>query len=183
MTMRVSAQDDSEFSYGESVNLQTGMWGSTYHAFMRLCSYDGKDTICHYDLIFVVLSASDRYYEFPENSRMLIKFQDDKVFDLDNFGDITKVYENLGWNSTLKKYVEVYKAGRHYILNEEVLTKLLNEKIAKVRIELANGNFRDFEIEDKHAKKIQRTLAESYKSVLAAQKKRLENINDIHNNF
>lgn len=183
MTQNVNAQDDSAYTYGEAIYLDAGMFGSVYFPYMKLVFYDDRDTTYHMDLLFVALVTSDTYHSFPDNSRLLIKFQDDEVFELESFSDVVKAHYNLGWNSTLKKYVEMYHTGRHYKITADALNKLLTEKIAKIRIELSNGTYKNIVLEDKLAKKILPKLVNSFKSISTIQQKRLQNLNDIHNNF
>ena len=175
----IHAQDDGAYTRGDVIYLKSGGYGIIWHPFMMLAHYDSADSLYNHDQLIVVLVDKYSYLSFPEHSRLLIKFIDESIVELESFGNVLKSYSNIYSNGV----VDIYKTGRTYTIYEEDLQKILSLPIIKMRIELANGNRRDIEIKDKLGKKILKELQESYSEIQSTQEKRLENINDYDSDF
>ena len=112
---------------------------------------------------------------------MLFRSNDNSIVELDSFGETIKDYmcQNIAHN-----LVDVYFTGRHYIISEDTQKKLLSLPITKVRIELGNGNRRDYELSEKHGKKVLKKLQKSFEDVEKVQQKRIDNANsDLKSDF
>lgn len=171
------------YSYGESIDFQSGFVGSLWHPFMRLamCGSDtgeGPDM----ELLAIMMKTSDTYHTFPDGvSKLLLKFNDDSICELESLGGTLKNFKRKKLSSS---WVDVYYTGRLYIITEDVKQKLLNLPIIKVRIELGNGNLRDYELSEKFGKKVLKKLQRSYNSVKKTQQIRMNNAtNDLKNGF
>ena len=164
---------DGVYTYGETIDFQSGFIGSFWHPAFQLSKYDSTDgEEEHLNLLTVYLKTIDTYHKFPEESKMLLKFSNDSIAELNSFGSVTKNYSTqfIGniWQS-------VYLTGRSYIIPDEVLTLLLSLPITKVRIELDNGNRQDYEINEGLGKKIRKKMIKSFKGIRLWQKERIKN--------
>ncbi len=171
------------YTYGESIDFQSGFVGSMWHPYMRLSKYNSNnDENIEIMLLAVVMKTSDTHHTFPEDtSKLLLKFNDNSIVELDSFGETIKDYmcQNIAHN-----LVDVYFTGRHYIISEDTQKKLLSLPITKVRIELGNGNRRDYELSEKHGKKVLKKLQKSFEDVEKVQQKRIDNANsDLKSDF
>lgn len=170
------------YSYGKAIDFQPGFVGSLWHPFLKISQYDSNDGRNeHLDLLTVIMRTSDTYHSFPNESKILLKFADDSIVELNSFGDVIKDYQCTRNGMQL---IDVYYTGRNYIFTEEALKKILTLPISKVRIELGNGNREDFEINEKHGKKVLKKIVKSYEAVKSTQNRRIQNSNgDLKDGF
>lgn len=164
------------YTYGENIDFQSGFVGSFWHPYMRLSKYNSNDeNNLEIMLLAVIMKTSDTYYSFPEGtSKILLKFNDNSISELDSFGDTIKDYM---CKKVANSLVDVYFTGRNYIITEDVKQKLLSLPIIKVRIELGNGTRLDYELSEKHGKKVLRKLQKSFEAVEMVQQNRINNAN------
>ena len=145
------------------------------------CSYtDG--TIIKKESLILVTNASDTYFSFDEESRILIRFTDDSVSTLyrDIEDEITNEYSSTWFNNNLMHFYTSYVRMN---LDNETRTKLLNPAlgIKKIRIVFTNGNIRDFEITGKRVMKLSEEIRESY--IEASQSNKIRTQNNDDSNF
>lgn len=169
-------------TYGEAIDFQPGFVGSLWHPFMKLAQYDSNDSEnLHLDLLTVIMKTSDTYHSYPDESKLLLKFSDDSVVELNSFGDVIKDYQCKYIGNHL---TDIYYTGRNYIITPEALQKITSLPITKVRIELANGNRKDYEVSDKHGKKVLKKLQKSLEAVQSTQERRKKNVTgDLKDDF
>ncbi len=170
------------YTYGEAIDFQSGFIGSLWHPFLKYSQYDSNDgRDDHLDLLTIIMKTSNTYHSFPAESKLLLKFLDDSIVELDSFGDVIKDYQcsYIG-----KVRTDIYYTGRNYILTEEALQKIITLPIVKVRIELGNGNRKDYEVGEKHGKKVLKKLIKSHAAVQNTQGRRIKNSNsDLKDDF
>ncbi len=178
----ISLMAEGVYTYGKAIDFQSGFVGSLWHPYMRLSQYDDNDGgVGVLNMLILYTKTSDDYQNYPPESRLLLKLSNDSILELKSFGEVKKYYECISIGTKLQ---DVYHTGRDYTLPDKELDLLLTYPITKVRIELTNGNRLDYEISEKHGKKVLKQLKESYKNVLATQKKRLKNVNsDLKDDF
>ena len=179
----IQSRAEDLYSYGESIDFQSGFVGSLWHPFMRLakCGSTAEES-SDKELLTIVMKTSDTYHTFPEGvSKLLIKFNDDCICELESWGGTIK---NFKRKKIANSWVDVYYTGRSYIITEDVKQKLLSLPIIKVRIELGNGNLRDYQLGAKFGKKVLKKLQRSYKEVEKTQQIRIINsTQDLKNGF
>lgn len=182
LAITFSGKAEGLYTYGEAIDFQSGFVGSLWHPFLKYSQYDsndGRDE--HLDFLTVIMKTSDTYHSFPAESKLLLKFSDDSIVELDSFGDVIKNYECTHIANVL---TDIYYTGRNYVLTEEALQKILTLPIIKVRIELANGNRKDYEVGEKHGKKVLKKLIKSHDAVQRTQGQRIKNSNsDLKDDF
>ena len=170
------------YTYGDAIDFQSGFVGSLWHPLLQLSQFDSNDgRDVHLDLMTVVLKTSDTYHSFPENSKLLLKFSDNSIVELNSFGNVIKDYQckRIG-----KVLTDIYYTGRNYVLTDEALQKILSLPIIKVRIELGNGNRKDYDVGEKHGKKVLKKLQKSNEAVKNTQNRRIRNSNsDLRDDF
>lgn len=182
LAIAIPSNAEGLYTYGEAIDFQSGFVGSLWHPFLKYSQYDsndGRDE--HLDLLTVIMKTSDTYHSFPEESKLLLKFSDDSVVELNSFGDVIKDYQCTHVGKVL---TDIYYTGRNYVLTEEALQKILTLPIVKVRIELGNGNRKDYEVGEKHGKKVLKKLVKSHDAVQSTQNRRIQNSNgDLKDDF
>lgn len=181
-SLSITCKAEGIYTYGEAIDFQSGFVGSFWHPFLKLSQYNSNNEAqIQMNLLTVILKTSDTYFSFPEESKLLLKFNDDSIIELESFGDVIKDYECTHIAKTL---TDVYYTGRNYIITDNDLQKLLTLPIIKVRIELGNGNRKDYEVGEKHGKKVLKKLQKSYEAVKTTQEKRIKNSNgDLKDDF
>lgn len=183
LLLAIPSKAEGIYTYGESIDFQPGFVGSWWHPFMKVSKYSSLDEDpLELTLLTVVLKTSDRHEIFPEDtSALLLKFSDNSVAELESFGDVVKDYECRTIDT---KLIDMYFTGRHYVIPANVQSKLLSLPITKVRVELSNGDRRDFEVSEKHGKKVLKKLQKSFEKIDALHQKRIKNAtSDIRDDF
>lgn len=182
LVISFSLKAEGIYTYGEAIDFQSGFVGSLWHPFLKYSQYDSNDFDNeHLDLLTVIMKTSDTYHSFPDTSKILLKFSDDSIVELDSFGEIIKDFQAT---YIAKQLTDIYYTGRNYILTPDDLEKILTLPIVKVRIELSNGNRKDYEVGEKHGKKVLKKLVESHKKVSSTQNRRIHNSNsDLKEDF
>lgn len=179
----IQSKAEGIYTYGESIDFQPGFVGSLWHPFMKASKYSSiDDDQFELTLLTVVLKTSDRHEIFPEDtSTLLLKFSDNSIAELESFGDVLTDYNCHTINA---KLIDVYFTGRRYVIPADVRSKLLSLPITKVRVELSNGDRRDFEVNEKHGKKVLKKLQKSFEKIDALHQKRIKNAtSDIKDDF
>lgn len=179
----LQSKSESIYTYGEIVDFQSGFIGSLWHPFMRLSKYNSNDeNNVEMILLTVMMKSSDTHYIYPEgNSKLLLKFDDGTIVEMISFDEVIKDHTSKYIANSL---VNIYFTGRHYIITDECKQKLLSQPIVKVRIELGNGVRKDFNVSEKHGKKVLKKLQKSYASIEKVQQERLDNANgDLKSDF
>ena len=86
------------YSYGESIDFQSGFVGSLWHPFMRW-SYSGEGP--DMELLAIMMKTSDTYHTFPEGvSKLLLKFNDDSICELESLGGTLKNFKRKKLSSS-----------------------------------------------------------------------------------
>lgn len=169
------------FSVGRAVDFQGGFVGSLWHPSMSFALYDSNDEASlRLDLLLIQLKDPYEYFSFPEESKLLIKFEDQTIFELNSFGDRTTDYNSMVVSN---RVVEVHYTKRYFLVSEEVKQYLLSHPIIKVRIELSNGKLKDYDVSERVGKKVLNKLQDSYNQLNDVQQIMLNNANDLKNNF
>lgn len=170
----LSTSSFSQVSYGRFVmfpdaKLTGSMWKPQI-AFVRI---DSLDVIC------VRSIASDTYWDFDSESRVLIRFSDSTTFKLPIVPqfDIQKDYQVDFIGSTL---LEQYITYSFYEIDEEVVAKIIYGRtpIVKIRLAYSNGTVRDYDIGKKYQEKLILGLIESHQIALQTNAIRKENMTD-----
>lgn len=156
----------------------TGMYNPALGWSISECNYsDGRSV--KYESLLLICTASDTYYSFNDDSRVLIRFTDESVSTLrrDLNSPIEKKYENMWMGNTLMKFYHTYCRLN---LDTETRQKLLNPTlgIVKIRIVFTNGNVRDYELKGNRVKKFPEELRKSFQQAAAGNKTRLHNSDD-----
>ena len=170
------------YTFGESIDLLPGRHGSYWHPKLTLTQFDsnGTDNL-HMNMIEITMLNSENYYQFPDSSKILIKFNDNSIIELNSFGDVFKDYDTI---EILHDIVSVYTTERFYVLTDDDFAKLMSLPIIKVRVELSNGNRKDWDIPESHGEKILKKLISSNEEITKLQKKRVQNTNtDLKSDF
>ena len=133
------------------------------------------------DIIVLLMTSPDDYASFDEDSRILIKFEDNSTVKLPICleMDVEKDYET-SWNSSLKKYSHFYQTYSCYNIDDETLKAIVEKgkKIIKIRVVRTNGDINDYDITEKYQPKLIEGLQNSYKQLNIIDKERKENIAD-----
>lgn len=182
LSIAFTANAEAIYTSGEAIDFQSGFVGSFWHPYLTLSQVDSNDGRNeHHDLLTVILKTSNTYHSFPQNSKLLLKFSDNSIVELDSFGDVIMDYQ---LTSLADEYIRVYYTGRHYDLTDEALQKILTLPIIKVRIELSNGIRKDYEVGVRHGKKVLKKIKKSYEIVKKRQQLRIRNSNgDLKDDF
>lgn len=164
----------AQFSVGEYVQLVKGIAG-WYQGKVALAvkNVDGVEqpSLCLY------MSNPYDYDIYDEDSRILVKFDDDTKMTLQRTnGDMTiKDYDNQVVNGVLYRHYQTYT---QYDIDTNFLNKILTNGIVKVRVVMANGNVKDYEIKGGYQKEITKKMKESYVTARNKNKQREKNMND-----
>ncbi len=178
LTMQ-QAKAGGDYTYGEDV-YKTGK------AYMCLGVYnDPDDGIAPVHLFTVMIKSTKSPIAFHRYSKLLIQFSNDSVIELESFGHVINVmetgtegveradagieYEGRIYNPYDEKpYLHhdkpiqfFYFSGRNYQLGDTDLQKLLMWRIAKVQVELAGGEIKEFKIKKRQGKKMLKKLLDS----------------------
>lgn len=164
----------AQFSVGEYVQLVKGLAG-WYQGKIALAvtNIDGVEvpSMCLY------MNNSVDYDIYDEESRILVKFDDDTKMTLHRLkGDQTlKEYDNQVISGVLYHHYQTYT---QYYVEMDFLNKLLTNGIVKVRVVMANGNAKDYEIKGGYQKELSSKLKDSYVTARKENKQREKNMND-----
>lgn len=170
----VSIGTFAQFSVGEYVQLVKGLAG-WYQGKVALAvtNVDGVEvpSMCLY------MNNSVDYDVYDEDSRILVKFDDDTKMTFHRIkGDQTlKEYDNQLVNGVIYQHYQTYT---RYALDMNFLNKILTNGIVKVRIVMANGDAKDYEIKGGYQKEFTKKLKESYVTARKNNKQREKNMND-----
>ena len=136
--------------------------------------YDCKLSDQHftYERVRLLMVASDTYFRFDSDSRILIRFSDGHVSTLHRNTKfaVKQIYENTS-------YGIFYKTLTDFDVDEETKRHLLNPEmgVVKIRVVFTNGNARDYDLPEKYQKKFTQHMIESYVTAMKM-------INIKHNN-
>ena len=164
----------AQFSVGEYVQLVKGLSG-WYQGKVALAvtNVDGVEvpSMCLY------MHNSLDYDIYDDDSRILVKFDDDTKMTLHRVNEdrTLKEYDNQVLNGVLYHHYMTYT---QYYVNTDFLNKILVNNIVKVRVVMANGNIRDYEIKSSYQQEFTKKLKNSYVSARKTNKQREKNMND-----
>lgn len=172
-----------DYTYGEDVYKRG-------KAYMCLGVYnDPDDGIAPVHLFTVMIKSTKSPIAFHRYSKLLIQFSNDSVIELESFGHVINVmetgtegveradagieYEGRIYNPYDEKpYLHhdkpiqfFYFTGRNYQLGDTDLQKLLMWRIAKVQVELAGGEIKEFKIKKRQGKKMLKKLQDSWRTI------------------
>ena len=138
-----------------------------------------------YLLVLLYIDPTD-YALFNEESVILLKFDDDSVAKLpiSKLDDVTKDLETE-WINIAKRYFYYYKTYTSYDIEQDVIDKIVKEKlnIKKIRVSFTNGDIKDWDINVKYKPKFIKGLVESYNVVVAEDADRKEKLKNVEDNF
>ncbi len=130
--------------------------------------------------------APSSYANFDEESVLLIKFGDDKVFKLPiNMScGVQNEYDNE-WLGTLRGgMAHYYKSFVYFNVDQVIIGKILDkENITKIRVSFTNGDLKDWDIDTKYQPVLTMGLYDSYNEVEKEYKIRKNNINNVEAGF
>ena len=170
----VSIGTFAQFSVGEYVQLVKGLPG-WYQGKVALAvtNVDGVEvpSMCLY------MNSSRDYDIYDEDSRILVKFDDDTKMTLPRKkGDQTlNEYSNQVLNGVLYRHYQTYT---QYDVDTDFLNKILQNGIVKVRVVMTNGNVREYEIKGSYQREFTKKLKDSYVTARKANQQREKNMND-----
>lgn len=148
------------------------LMGKFYKPQLSFASIDGNSY-----LILLFTDPND-YKSFDEESRLLLKFEDDTTVKLpiDIVQGVEKDYDNMSTDFGLSRFYMTYTC---YPIEEDTINKILNkEKIVKIRIGLGNSNVLDYDITPKYQEKLIEGLINSYYVTQASDKQKAKNSTD-----
>lgn len=132
-----------------------------------------------YETLVLDMIASDTYYKFNDESRVLMRFSDGTVATLHRRkGDRTmEKYNNCVLGGTI---FHLYHAVTEYDLDSDARTALLNPaiEIVKIRVVLTNGNIRDYDMSGKVGRKFLEAIRSSYQAAQKSNHIRINNSDD-----
>ena len=132
-----------------------------------------------YETLVLDMIASDTYFKFNDESRILMRFSDGTVATLHRRkGDQTmEKYDNCVLDGTI---FHLYHAVTEYDLDSASRAALLNPaiEIVKIRVVLTNGNVRDFDMSGKVGRKFLEAIRSSYLAALKSNHVRINNSDD-----
>lgn len=144
------------------------------------CISDCKigETRATYEVLRLLMVASDTYFSFDNDSRMLIRFSDGHVSTLNRNTNlkVLQIFENTSYGT-------FYKTLTDFEVDDETKSRLMNPEIGviKIRIVFTNGNKRDYDLPEKYQKKFVQHMIESYK--IAKQKIEIRHQNNDDSTF
>jgi hypothetical protein len=132
------------------------------------------------EMIALRMICPDNYATFDNESRLLIKFEDDSVTTLPIYFDVGVVKDySTDYDSTLG-FIEFYITLTLYKLDSQTKEAIVEDgkKIKKIRVVETNGDINDYDINPNYQQKLIYGLQKSYKDVIAEQKQRQFNASD-----
>lgn len=158
------------YTYGDVVGFKSGK------VFMNFAIYDDYGE-----------KSSKKHLSYPRNSKLVVKFANDSVIEVKSFGDVIQTFEPTygvkyadegieytgrdqnpyyrPWISDVRPPIMIFYTGRHYLLEDTDMQKLLMWPIVKVEVELADGQKKDFKVGKKHGKKVLKGLQNCWRSL------------------
>ena len=170
------------YTCGDVVDFKSGK------VFMNFAIYDdyGEKSVPKY-LFIVTLKSSKKHLSYPRNSKLVVKFANDSVIEVKSFGDVIQTFEPTygvkyadegieytgrnqnpyyrPWISDVRPPIMIFYTGRHYLLEDTDMQKLLMWPVVKVEVELADGQTKDFKVSKKHGKKVLKGLQNCWRSL------------------
>ena len=170
------------YSYGDELVLKSDK------AFAKIGVYDDQDESHLPVYLFAVIVRSlNKPLSYPESSKLVIKFSNDSVIEVDSFGlgiqewDMTYGVERADdgieytgrnydpyyrpWIYDVKPPMRIFYTGRNYRLEDTDLQKLLMWRIVKIQVELSDGKWNYFKIGKRQGKKILNQLQDSWRNL------------------
>lgn len=131
------------------------------------------------NILALYVNQSDDYAQFDEDSRLLIKMENDSVF---KFHIILDYGVEKNFETSYNRYigrVDEYSTYTCYEVSDDFI-KLINDGklIKKIRIVFTNGTVADYDIDNGYMKKLTKGLQESYIKMEEKQKQKRKNMND-----
>lgn len=178
------AKADGFYTYGDVVDFKSGK------VFMNFAVYDddSEESEPKY-LFFVTLKSSKKHLSYPQNSKLVVKFANDSVIEVESFGDVileletthgveyaddgieytgqnkNPYYYDRPWISDTRPLMFITYTGRNYLLEDTDLQKLLMWPIVKVEVELAGGQKKEFKVSKREGKKVLKALQDCWRSL------------------
>lgn len=138
-----------------------------------------------YLLAFRYIDPSS-YANFDEESVLLIKLGDDKVYKLSlnkNCG-VQNEYENEWLGLVRGGMAHYYISIVYFNINQDLIGKILEkENIKKIRVSFTNGDLKDWDIDTKYQPMLTKGLYESYSEVEKEYEIRKNNIDNVEDGF
>ena len=148
----VSISAKSQVAISDYVPLQTGMFSWLWYPHVAISTTDNES----FQLNLRILDQYD-YTKIPQDGKMLVKFVNDSIVTI--------------YHTDVPQYQEFQvgkygKTGKYYITvdNYEIedVDYFLNNEIAKIRVELRNYDYFDFEINRSYQHKFNEELNNAY---------------------
>lgn len=176
------AKAEDFYPYGDAVEFKSGK------VFMNFAVYDNhsEDSVTKY-LFIVTLKSSKKYLSYPQNSKLVVKFANDSVIEVESLGGVIHEFETTNgveygdygieytgrnenpyyrpWISDYRPPMPIYYTGMHYLLEDTDLQKLLMWPIVKVEVELAEGQKKAFKVSKRKGKKVLKGLQDCWRSL------------------
>ena len=156
-----SVNCQSQVVHGNFVKMKGGLIGSLWYP---SCTFGKVNDTFFFRLC---LMSSDTNYSMPENSKLLIKFDNDSVMNLIRIGNLEKDH---GWMQNIRYFTTV---ASYVCINDDIIDSkdfykiIIGHKIKKIRVELNNGVRFDFEVPSKYQEKLKNRLIEEVDNILA----------------
>ncbi len=124
----------------------------------------------------ICLTASDGYFDIPNDGKLLIKLNNDSIIKLTKI-EFSNIIKNEGnYKITDFKYQKYYQTIIYYDC-DDFNELILKNYISKIRVQLTNGNMYDFEVPQKYTKKLNTYLSNVRKNLDILYEQRKNNIN------
>ena len=110
----------------------------------------------------------DEKYVFPSDGKVLIRTTKGDVLSLNIITETQMNFVETKWNSSIKEYIDEYTCDLNIPLSDENIQKIITDGIVKIRIEITNGKYIEYELDmtkKKNSKKnteITKWLSDSY---------------------
>ena len=168
-TIKVNAQ----FAMSDLVPLQKGMFADQWYPFVSIMTTDNRSF-----RLGVRNPDTNDYKSIPSNGKMLVKFANDSIITLYHTEEAQQRDYKVG------NYV---KSGVLYLTFDsygiEDIDFFLENEITKIRIELSNYNYFDFDIKRSYQKELRESLIEAYNECKREYEERHNNKENFEEGF
>jgi hypothetical protein len=153
-------------SRSEETIRNTSFWPVYADGFFSISYFDIKFQRFEIDFEYVyavairVISYTD-YREMPEEGVLMLKLANDEVVKLNRMNIPLQKNSYFSSDSDSWKYVVVCS----YLVEKEVLDKIVSTGLKKVRVEFSNGKFVDEEVKPRYVEKLKKKFEEGMKSL------------------
>ena len=147
----------SQVAISEFTPLQKGFNSAQWFPYVSIMTNDGSSF-----LLLIRNPDTDDYKKIPSNGKLLVKFANDSIITL-HHTDIEQQRDYLVGNYG-RKGILYYTYDSYYI---DDIDYFLNNEITKVRVELVNYNYFDFEIKKSDQQGLKERLNSAFRECVS----------------